>query len=281
MGSENNSDVEDTTEVDLDNSGDDTSTTSSGDDGKDAEAAAAAAAAKKADEKGEGGSDLAKILEEAGLDPKDPAAVKEAISAMSSIASKAGSTEALEKLLADSKELKDTKTAWAVQDELDKRAKEEPADTIARLDAERLERDKTRRDESEKANRSKEARKAMDFFDTTAEKAIDSVKDASDAEKSFLKKLLNSKNEMFDVDLSDRSAVNKLAADQGKMLTDLKTQIIQDYVDGKIEIPKVDKSTPAGFDKKGPKNLKEAETGARAYIRRNLPQMAKLLKPSD
>jgi hypothetical protein len=213
---------------------------------------------------GEDEVDLASILEDAGLDPKDPAAVKEAIAAMSEISSKVGNQDGLEKLLADAKELKDTKTAWAVQEELDKRAKETAEETIARLDDENIERERARKDAEAKANRSVEAQKAVEFFDKTAEKEIDSAKDVPDIAKPLLKKLLSSQNRLTDVDLNDSAEVKKLVAEQSEMVAKFVTEVIQQYADGKMEVPIVGKSTGSTKVQEKPKTLEEAKARTKA-----------------
>ena len=261
MADENANDVDDNTQTDL--NAEPTSPTPASDGDKPTE--------------GDNKVDLAKTLEAAGLDISDPEALTRSIVEMQNISKEAGGVEGLKNLQTAANEMGDTKAAWELQEEIEKRSKEEPAETIDRLDRERLEGEQSRRAESDKATRSEEAQEAIKIFDTTAEMAIDSVKDASDAEKSLLKKLLSSENGLTEVNLTDKVAVNKLAADQGKWVSDFKTQVIQDYIDGKEKIPKVDESIGAGFDTKGPKNLKEAEKGAHAYIRQHLPNLAKLL----
>ncbi len=270
MADENANDVEDNTQTDL--NAEPTPPTPASDGEKPTEAAAA-----EAKPAGDDKVDLAKTLEAAGLDISDPEALTRSIVEMQNISTEAGGIEGLKDLQTAAKEMGDTKSAWKLQEEIDKRKEEEPAETIERLDKERLEGEQSRRAESDKATRGKEAQDAIKTFDSTTKSVIDSAKDASDAEKSLLKKLLSSENGLTEVTLTDKAAVTKLVSEQGKWVSEFKAQVIQDYVDGKEKIPKVDESIGAGFDKKGPKNLKEAEKGAHAYIRQHLPNLAKLL----
>jgi hypothetical protein len=58
-------------------------------------------------------------------------------------------------------------------------------------------------------------------------------------QQAFAMEFMGVNNPFNEIDITDRKAINRMVADQKKKLEAFKQSVIQDYIKGKGEIPKV------------------------------------------
>lgn len=273
-------DVEDTTQVDVNNSGnsdDDAGqeTDTSSDDGE-------GSTQDNLGIDGSGGEVTGKLkgaeaqefvddlLDEYGLESPDE--LKEFMGGLAGLKGKIGDKD-LDKILENSETLERYQQHWAKQEREKQKEGETPEETIARLEKENEELANTRIKESERRKQAQAAERAYEGFCDTIESTIAQDKSIPKEYRPFLSEFLGVENPVNEVDIEDRAAVRKIAKNGIKKFAAFEQAVIKRYRDGKIKVPEVTSSgesqTTVDKDKSdtGPKNLSEARKLAHASLR--------------
>lgn len=183
------------------------------------------------------------ILDTHGYDTMDD--LGSAIKAGNDLVELIGDYDA-KKLVDEYKEFQNVKKFWADQDAAKREADEEPEGTIDRLKREKQELlDGIQQDKDDKVA-TKEGQRVLEEFDAAIRATASASPDASDTEKAMLTEFLGVDNEIAAVDPTDKAAVKRAlsASTQrfNKYMSDVKQQVIDDYVKGKSEITPVSAS---------------------------------------
>jgi len=181
-----------------------------------------------------------------------------------------GDKETAEKLLEDAEYLAKVKEYWKEQDEAKKREEESLEETIDRLEQEKKDlakkikdRDKAEAKKAEAKKAKAENEKLIKSFNTTVNSELDKAKDIPNKYKPFFKRVLAIDNPMLDVDIASKPEIRTTTKSVIKECNDFIQLVIKDYLDGKIELPKMTaegaSTTPVATEKKI-KTLKEARS---------------------
>lgn len=233
--------------------------------------AAKPADAKASDATKEGGSSQAieGILDRFGLDSAEELGTF--IENLAGMKEKLGD-EDVEDLLAVKKQMISYQAEWAKQEEAQRREKETPEETIARLEAKNKELSSSaaKREQAEKERQ--QAKQLMSGFNKTVTGALKEIKDLPKYAKSFLQEHFGVDNPMHDIDMTDKAGIKKLVADGAKKFETLRAAIIEDYQKTGGPVPKMDPTTtPAPAERDGKiKNMKDARRVAIANLHAKL-----------
>lgn len=256
-------DVEDTTQVDVENqtdeSGSDDDTTdddTSSDDNKDDDLDTGAT---KLEGK-EAQSFIDDVLDDYGLESADE--LKDWLKNYRDLKGKIGDRD-FDEIVKNAETLETYQKHWARQERERQKEGETPEETIARLEKENEELQTTRKKESERRKQAKAAERAYESFCDTVDSTIKAEKAIPKEYRPFLSEFLGVENPINEVDIEDRAAVRKLTKEGIKKLQKFEQAIIKRYRDGKTKIPNVTSSSDTQTDttpdkSKEPKTLKDA-----------------------
>lgn len=162
--------------------------------------------------------------------------------------------ETLDAIVAKATKLDEYEEYWAQKAEADKRAGEEPDETVARVTKENEEL-KRRLDRQSLADEGGRALKEYDNAVTLGVK--DLIPNYSDVK--FALEFLGVDNPAVKVEITNKAAVSKMVRDQVKKLEKHDQQVIKDYLAGKGRIPEIPKVGDGALPDTGEiKNLKQA-----------------------
>jgi hypothetical protein len=174
----------------------------------------------------------------------------------------------LDRVLEQAKTLEGYEKTWSLEEELALREKEEPAETIARLEKQNKEMLEADQNRTQAAASKAETQKSMATYDTEVGKVLDSAKDLDPRIKDFLGNSLSSSYEANTIDPTDLNSVRRMVASEVAAADAFKRSIIEDYVAGKTSIADItttSDSTPA--PPKGPQSIKEAAALAKKMFK--------------
>jgi len=199
------------------------------------------------------------LLEKTGMESLED--LGELLTSSKEIREKLGDLE-VDELIERSQELQKVHAFWAEQEEKSKRLDEQPEETIARLEREKIEERRKFRAKEEADDAVIEAEKAIKNYSSTIDTVLETeAKDLSPAVKTFLGKYLGVNNPFNDVDITDKVAIRKMAKDGVKDFRDgLLQAVLKDYKAGKLKLIDVSPAEHIAphIAEKGPGNLKEA-----------------------
>lgn len=168
----------------------------------------------------------------------------------------------LEDVLEKAGKLDNYESQWKLDDEARKRADESPEETVARLDQQIADTQKSTK-QSETARREQQsANEALTAYDNNVDGLV-SASDIPDSHKAFMRGVLQSSNPAMSVDIGNKADVGKMVKDTAAQLKTFSDGVIQDYIDGKGGVLPISPSAPASNDGKGdqPKTIAEATKG--------------------
>lgn len=144
----------------------------------------------------------------------------------------------IEEAFARSEKLEKYEKYWAQQDELNKRAQERPEDTIARLEAEL--RKKQEADEKRETSKKEQesAKQALQSYDREVQTLVKEL-DVPKEQQGFILEFFGVGNPFNEIDITDKKAIKKLISDGLKKKEAYDQAVIQSYIKGKTEVPKV------------------------------------------
>lgn len=204
-----------------------------------------------------GAFDVNEILDEYGLNSADE--LKEFIGNMKNLEGQIGDND-LEELVENSNTLKKFQREWAKQEREKLKDNETPEETIARLEKENEDLQHKSKKEREQIKASQTAKKAIEAFGST----VNNVIETGDVPKSWQKHIaefMGVGNPINEVDIEDKAVVRKLTKEGIKKMNAFAQLVIQEYRNGKVQIPAVTttQTPPSDTNKpKGAKNLREA-----------------------
>lgn len=180
--------------------------------------------------------------------------------------------EDVEDLLAVKKQMLSYQAEWAKQEEAQRREKETPEETIARLEKQNKDLSNRQAQQEQSAKERAQAKQLMTTFNKTVTGALKEVKDLPKYARSFLQEHFGVDNPMHDIDMSDKAGIKRLVADGAKKFEVLRAAIIEDYQKTGGPVPKMDPtSTPApGQTGEKIKGMKDARRVAIANLHAKL-----------
>jgi len=150
---------------------------------------------------------------------------------------------------------------WAKQEYDKLKENETPEETIARLEKEKADLEKTRKAERDRIKNAESAKMAIDSFNKTVNSVIEASKDVPKEWRPFVAEFMGVDNPINEVDIEDRAAVRKAAKSGVDKMVRFARLIIDGYAKGKHDIPRVTETetpaTPTAKPKQA-KNLNEA-----------------------
>lgn len=167
----------------------------------------------------------------------------------------------LDKLLERDKLLSNYESFWAAEEEKKKRGNETPDQTESRLVARIKELESTLTQETGTKKAQEESQKAVKEYEGEVSQLV-SKSNLPEGYRSMAQFILGINNPALDVDITDKGAIRKVALSGIERVEKFVNQVIKDYVDGKLKIPKipeVDSTTGAPASEAKVKNLKEAK----------------------
>lgn len=208
--------------------------------------------------KGEGSEELSTLLKDSGLDING---VKALIDSDKSLKDLLGDRK-LEDVLEKAGKLDDYESKWKLDDEAKKRESEDPAETIARLDQQIADTQKSTQQSDTARREHQSANEALTAYDSSVDSLVANA-DISDSHKAFLKGVLQSSNPAMSVDIGNKADVGKMVKDMVTQLQTFSDGVIKDYTDGKGGVIPISPSSPASRDGAGdqPKTIAEATKG--------------------
>lgn len=202
--------------------------------------------------------DVDTILDEHGLD--SPEELQEWLKNYRDLKGRIGDQD-FDEIVEGYETLQQYQQAWAEQEEAKLREKETPEETIARLEKEKADLTKKRKQEKQQVENAASAKKAIDNFNKTVSTVIEGSGDIPKEWRPFVAEFMGVDNPINEVDIEDRAAVRKITKAGVNKMKQFANLIIKQYADGKMEIPRVSNSetpTPSTAKPKQAKNLSEA-----------------------
>lgn len=162
----------------------------------------------------------------------------------------------LDKIIQKAETLESYEEYWATEEERKRRDEELPEDTIKRLE-QRLEAETKAKEELKK--KQEEARAAERAVKSYEKEVHSMLKDSvDDDEAQFVKLIYGINNPLNTIDITDMKAVKKLVEDGLKKKQAYDQKVIQKYLNGKRDIPKIPSGSTATEPPVEIKSLKDA-----------------------
>lgn len=167
--------------------------------------------------------------------------------------------EQLDKLMKSAETLERYEAYWKEQEEKDRRSKEDPADTIARLEREKKALQDGQRTKEQQAEHKKQLEEQWANYDRQVLTFIESDPEIPEEYRGIVAYAAGVKNEASSIDFTDKKAIKTAVQKIWKRIKDYEDLVIKRYIDGKTKIPKVPSAAGGSPEQKTPvKNLREA-----------------------
>ncbi len=199
---------------------------------------------------------LQKLLKANELD--DPDDLEELVAKGKAVKGKLADLNQLDEIIAKANKLNQYEAYWAEQEEKKRRQTEDPDSTIARL--ENALRSKSVKEQQREYERyqAEQAKAAIQGYDSEVKNLIKEMEMPKD-QQDFILEFMGVGNPANDIDITDKKAIKRLAADAVKKKEAYDQAVIKAYLASKGAVPKVGSSTTGVPDPNKPKvYLKDA-----------------------
>lgn len=160
----------------------------------------------------------------------------------------------LDSIIKDAEEIRRYRPYWQEQQERKRREQEDPEQTMARLEKELRAREKAERAREEARRQADSAKAAIGNYERDVTGLVRDL-DIPKEQRDFVHKLLGVGNPTNDIDITDRKAVKKVVTDLLKEKEAYDQAVINHYLKGKGEVPKVSSSSAAATQETKPKTM--------------------------
>jgi flagellar biosynthesis GTPase FlhF len=169
----------------------------------------------------------------------------------------------LDEIQAKAEKLDKYEAFWKDQEEKKKRETEYPEQTIARLEDQLKRKEAADRHKEESLRQQEAAQQALKNYDREVQSLVKEM-ELPKEQQTFTMEFMGVNNPFNEIDITDKKAINRMVADQKKKLEAFKQSVIQDYIKGKGDIPKVGSTAGAApiKDKSKINNLADARKAA-------------------
>ena len=176
----------------------------------------------------------------------------------------------LDSLMEKAERLDKYEAYWRDQEERQRREVEDPSQTIARLEHALRQKNIAEQTKEKQQADVEHAKQAISSYEREVSSLVKEVVESKD-QQGFVLEFFGVGNPANDIDITDRKAIKKLIEDGIKKKNAYDQAIIQAYIKGKIEIPKMSSSSTAPTSETKPKiMLKDARKLFSEHMKKTL-----------
>jgi hypothetical protein len=191
--------------------------------------------------------------------------LKELIQSGRAVVGKGLDEQALDNVLQRARKMDEVEAYWEQQRELQRRAEEDPEQTLARVEKEKRELERRLHER----NVGEESKRNLETFEKNATSFVKEVaKDLSEADREALVFFMGVNHPFGEIDIVSKPQIQKMGKQVLKVVEGIQQRAIKDYIAGKQKLVKVGSASAPAVQPSGEvKNFKQARAATLEKLR--------------